>query len=261
MNLRSFRTSTVASLLILALVVGAAAGYFIGSRSTIPCAVTSVSTSITTSKITVVSPSISTSTVESVSTTTTIMSPIGTNLTTTTTASGETVTVISGSTAILPSLQLTAALSPAIAAPGQNVSVWADVYNSVPDNVSLNATAIVYPSQEPCGVDQATAIDVYSGHYTFANISNSTPLFLWNASEVPLCPPPIHFTYNFLPDSDNATVMIFPPAAVSEIVNETYTFSGYWARSGTSFPPSYSFQNFDAGQYTLSLLQMHGVRK
>jgi len=182
--------------------------------------------------MTVISPSITT--VESISTTT---------------ALGETVT-LSQETTILPSLQLTATVTPINATIGQNISVSTDVYNSLPYNVTLNATSIVNPSQGPCAQNQATAVTVYSGHYSFANISNASPLLLYNASLVFLCPAQFHFTYTFLPDSDNATVVTLPPfslPAVSELVNETNILSGYWSKSAGT----YAFQDFGPGQYTL----------
>jgi len=231
----------VVSLIIIGIILGVTAGYFLGPRITYRTTFTSVSTSTFTSALTIVSSSIST--VESITTITT---------------AGETVTMFTGNFSLLPSLQLTANVLPVNATPGQNISVIANVYNSLPYNVTLNVISIVNPSEGPCAQNQATAAEVYSGHYTFANISNATPLLLYNASQVYLCPAQFHFTYTFLPNSDNATVVTLPPFSlptVSEIVNETSILSGYWTKSGNS---SYTFQDFGPGQYSVLVMDAWG---
>jgi hypothetical protein len=226
----------IATLIIIAIILGIVVGYYLGPRPTYRTTITSVSTSTFTSDLTVISSSIST--VESISTMT---------------SAGQTMTVFTGSSSLLPSLQLTADVLPVNASPGQNISMIADVYNSLPYNVTLNATSIVNPSQGPCAQNQATAVNVYSGHYTFVNISHATPLLLYNASQDYLCPAQFHFTYTFLANSDNATVMTLPPFSfptIAEIVNETSTLSGYWTKSENS----YAFQNFGPGQYTVLVM-------
>jgi len=212
--LANLSSAVIASFVIVAIILGVAAGYFLIPRI-----------STTTIEITVVTSSIST---------------------TTTTSE----TTITGSTMVAPSVELAASVLPINPTPGENISISADVYNPLVYTVMLNATSIVNPAYGPCAQNQATSIDVYSGHYTFSNISEGAPLLLYNASQLFLCPAQFHFTYSFNPNSDNATIVTLPPFSlptVSKIVNETSIVSGYWTKSGNS----YAFQHFDPGQYSV----------
>lgn len=120
-----------------------------------------------------------------------------------------------------PYLQLFAAVKPSSVVVGRDVTIVAGVYNPLQTNVTINVGEITNPSQGPCGLGVTpTGIRVYSGHYTFANLSAASPLLLYNASMVVPWAFVFNNTYAFQPNSDNATVL-YLGTSMTLVANET----------------------------------------
>jgi len=162
-------------------------------------------------------------------------------------------------TSTVQGLQLLASVRPSSLAVGQNVTIVAEVYNSLQTNVTINAGEITNPSQEPCGLGVVpTGIRVYSGHYTFTNLSAASPLLLYNDSLAVPCFVVFNNTYTFQPNSDNATVSSLG-ASIKWVANETISLSGYWTTGLVAGPSSKLFsQNFEPGPYTVLVFDAWG---
>lgn len=93
---------------------------------------------------------------------------------------------------------------------------------------------------------------MYHGHYTYANLSSASPLFLYN-NTLPPCPVAIPgFAYNFAPQSDEAKIT-GGGFRLNWVVNETITEGGYWSGAqlnGTRWVKA-TFHDFASGQYTV----------
>jgi hypothetical protein len=159
-------------------------------------------------------------------------------------------------------LELTATL-PTSLAEGQNLSVTAEVDNTNTRELNLTSTSMVNHANGPCAQGQVTAIDVYSGSYSylelFNNRSQPTPLLLYNPSLNYLCPAVFNFNYIFQPNSSTATVRAYLGGnqAMKEqekVVEETSQVAGYWAGSGSS----YDFYRFSPGTYTVVVYDYWG---
>jgi hypothetical protein len=172
-------------------------------------------------------------------------------------------TVIVGGSATVSSnvtdgLRLTATIYPINVPQGTNVTVTAQVNNTLSREVEANATSMADPAEGPCQQGLATGVRVYKGWDTPANLSKATELLLYNPSLVYLCPAVLAFQYSFAPDSDIATVQgILGGSRGSNTtgpVNETSILSGYWTGSGSQ----YAFQTFPQGSYTVVVFDAWG---
>lgn len=176
-----------------------------------------------------------------------------------TTTTTETETSNLGATSLL----LTSTVSPETAAQGENVTVVAEVYNPLASSMTVNLTSMINPSQGPCSFfSEATALRVYSGHYTFANLTGAQPVQLYNSSIAIFCPVQFSFVFTFMPHSDNATVQYLPPlppTSVVQVVRETTVLSGYWSPGLLAGPSSGSvFHAFGPGSYTVVVFDVWG---
>jgi hypothetical protein len=148
-------------------------------------------------------------------------------------------------------LQLTAAFSPVVAQ-GSNVTVSAQVYNTLPTEVEVNATSMANPAYGPCQQRFATGVDVYQGDYSAANLTQGTELLLYNPVLIYTCPEVFTFQYSFAPNSDNATVEQIPGGQTTTgPVSEMSTLAGYWTGSGQNY-------TFPVGNYTLVVFDAWG---
>ena len=146
-----------------------------------------------------------------------------------------TVTTATSASSTFEGIQLALLVEPTNLGFGQNVTIKARVYNPTPTELTVTSVGIENPSQFPCYGHFDPAIDVYSGGYTFANLSRASPLLQYNA--IPQsCQPLSQLTYTFLPDGANST-------------QQTVVLGGYYVHSPGGF--GYSFQHFPRGQYTV----------
>ena len=199
------KKSSVVVSLIVAVLVGALAGY--GLSFTMGAARTSTSTSTT--SIFVTTTTINQNEIVTLTSATRTIFSVSTETETLPTTATETLFVLT-SNVLSPSLQLSASVRPSNITVGENITVNTEVYNPLPLTVTLNGSSIHNPSEAPCGVG-VIAVRIYAGHFLFSNISNATPLLLYNDSFAPLCPVLIQGTYSFLPNSDYATVQTCHP--------------------------------------------------
>lgn len=182
-----------------------------------------------------------------------------TSVSTTTATTTTTTKVIETETGTVRGLQLLARINPSSVAAGENVSIVSEVYNSLQTNVTISFSEISNPTQAPCGLGiSPTGIRVYAGHYTFTNLSEASPLLLYDASQVFFCFRAYDSTYTFLPNSDEARVSYLGTSMVST-ANETVTLSGYWTGGPLSGPSSgYLHNGFDPGPYTVVVFDAWG---
>jgi len=95
------------------------------------------------------------------------------------------------------------------------------------------------PAYGPCEQKFFTSIEVYSGHYVSANLTQGTPLLLYNPSLIYTCP-----------TAGNYKVTLGP----HQSTNETSTVAGFW----TGSRQSYTFQAFYSGTYTMAVSDAWG---
>jgi hypothetical protein len=155
-------------------------------------------------------------------------------------------------TSTTPSVQLFAAVTPAIAPVGENVSIVAGIYNPLQSQVALNFTESLNPSEGPC-YGGPVFIWVFSGHHTFANLSRASPLLIWNASNAVPCFKSETVSLTFAPNSDRALAvsqdMVYDSAWT---INYTTVLSGYWINCCVAGPgSSYTYERFQPGPYTV----------
>ncbi len=164
-------------------------------------------------------------------------------------------------------LVLVATIKPIQASQGENISVVAQVYNTLTTAVNVNATSMTNPAFGPCQQGFATGVHVYSGNYSYVEIFNNrsqpAQLLLYDPSLAYTCPEVFTFSYSFSPQSDVAVVQPSGLKGASEPVNETSVLSGYWTGSGKNdtykvFPPGiYTIVVYDAwGQKVVGYLQV-----
>jgi hypothetical protein len=214
------RNGVVAALLVIAMLAGTGAGYFVGNAST--------------------------KTVTSVSTTSLVSTRTTTFYTTSTLTTTEHEIATTWNTTTAPSLELIAIVNPAIITVGQNVSITSGAYNPLSTPVTVNVPPTYNPYLAPCDwVVFPTTYYVYEGHFTFSNLTGNTPLLLFNASVAISCFAPFNVTLTFQPHSDEATY--FMNTTRSLTINLTYNYSGYWARCSRG----YCLSTFVPGQYTV----------
>jgi hypothetical protein len=239
------KKSSFAVSLVVAVLIGALAGYGLSSAmgatrtSTTPSTTSIFVTTSTINQNEIVTFTTATRTILSVSTATEFLPTTAT----------ETLFLPTSNQTAVPSLQLSASVTPSNGSSGQNFSIRADVYNSLPNIVTLNTTEITNHANGPCG-SGAIAVTAYSGHYTFSNVSNATPLILFNASLAISCFATFRGSYTFSPNSDNATIHYVFPASLnfSKSVNLNENLSGYWIREGNG--TLFNFQSFLPGTYS-----------
>ena len=155
-------------------------------------------------------------------------------------------------------LELTATIQQIYLKEGQNLSVIAEVNNTLSTPLTLNATIIENPASGPCAQGSATGIRVYMGHYSAGNLTQAQELWLYNPSLVYYCPAAWTLRYTFAPNSDMATVQQslggFQGHNETGLVNETSTVGGYWVGSGQN----YVFHTFPVRQYTVLVFDAWG---
>jgi hypothetical protein len=140
---------------------------------------------------------------------------------------------------------------------GTDITVTAYLYNPLHAFNDVSATPAENDALGDCGADLFTSIEVYSGFFTAANVSNGTPLQLFKPDESLLCVPMqlvsfVHMANNFT---------IFPESRIAVlngnqvvILNETSVISGYWTGSGEN----YIYQSFPVGKYTALISDQWG---
>ena len=161
-------------------------------------------------------------------------------------------------------LELTATIKEVFLPEGQNLTVVAEVNNTLSAPLMVDATSIDNPAYGPCQQAFATGVEVYSGNYTnlelFNNGSTPTPLLLYNPTLIYTCPAVFGFQYDFEPDSAMATVNSSLAGnhyrTETRLVNETSVVAGYWVQT----PSGYQFQKFPVGQYTVVAFDAWGHR-
>ncbi|MDG7015991.1 MAG: hypothetical protein JRM82_01295, partial [Nitrososphaerota archaeon] len=142
---------------------------------------------------------------------------------------------------------------------GRNFTVTAEVINTLPRVVNVNATSMTNPADGPCQQGLATGVKVYQGNYTVANVSQATELLLYNPSLTYTCPAVFTFHYSFSPNSDIATMQsVLGGSQVGKNttgpIKESSVLSGYWSGSGQS----YTFSVFPPGDYTMVVFDAWG---
>jgi len=147
-------------------------------------------------------------------------------------------------------LELTATITPTMVIEGQNVTIVAEVNDTLSNDVEVNTSSITNPAYGPCQQAFFTSINVYSGNYSydqlFNNRSNPYPLLLYNPSLVYTCPRAYDFTYVYYADSAIAT-MRSQGGNETKVFRETSVVGGYWTGSGQD----YTFHSFPPGDYTV----------
>jgi hypothetical protein len=215
------KNGLIASVLVVVLVLGAAAGYLVG---------------VTNGRTT------------SITVTTTVTQPPQVPQS----------TVVHSSVRL--GLELTATITPAFLAEGQNVTIVAEVNNTSSSNVEANTTSVVNPAEGPCAQGFFTSLDVYSGNLSynqlFNNRSNPSPLRLYNPSLVYTCPRMFNFTYVFYPHGAVARIQS-DAGNGTKAVRETSVIGGYWTGSGQN----YAFHSFPPGEYTVVVYDAWGSQK
>ena len=218
------RNGAIAVLLVVAILAGAGAGYFVGNTST------GIVTSVSTTSL--------------VSTTTTTL------YTTTVLTSTEREITTSWSTVTAPSLELITMVYPAVITAGQNVSITFGVYNALPTAVTVNSPPFPNQYLPSCGTFLPMTFYIYEGHVTFSDLNSNTPLLLYNASIPFMCPAPYNVTLTFQPYSDTATFFLNLTRSIS--LNYTHNYSGFWlpCNKGSNLP-TYCFDTFTPNHYTV----------
>jgi hypothetical protein len=126
------------------------------------------------------------------------------------------------------------------------------VENDVPvsDNWSYANLEIGPCDNGPGGFGYPYGIAIFQGNYTSLELSNATPLALYDYSLPPPCPGPMPSTaFDFKPLSDVATIISgsssFPDSIVG--MNTQLAATGYW----TGVSPDVSKHSFAPGVYTV----------
>lgn len=161
-------------------------------------------------------------------------------------------------------LELTATIKEVFLPEGQNLTVVAEVNNTLSTPLTVNATSITNPAYGPCQQAFASGVEVYSGNLTylvlFNNGSNPTPLLLYDPSLTYTCPAVFNFQYVFQPDSAMATINSSLAGHFyrtdTRLVNESSVVAGYWVET----PTGYQLQKFPPGQYTVVVFDAWGDR-
>lgn len=143
---------------------------------------------------------------------------------------------------ITSGIQLSAIISPSTSGFGQNFTVVAIVRNVLTVSIQLNATGLDNPAYGPCQQAIATGINVYSGYYTRANISEASPLSLYNPSLIYTCPTESTTRYDFSPGNGVVETSVISGDWVGSAQN--YTFNKYLP------PGTYTVVVFDAWDQT-----------
>ena len=174
---------------------------------------------------------------------------------TTTTPPEQTTTILQEANLTLavpfPSLELTAKVFPENITTGENVSIVAEVYNSLPETVAVEAASISDLSEAWCPFSSPTAVTLYSGRYTFSNITGAVFLLQYNGEIQGACSTPTPIGYTFLPNSDEANLQSMPPNNLRlppTAINKTTSLEGYWGNLAGEVP---TFQPFPLGLYTV----------
>ncbi len=142
-------------------------------------------------------------------------------------------------------------LTATILTKGQNVSVSAEVNNTLSTYLKVDTMSMSNPAYGPCQRGIVTGIRVFLGRYSIDNISKAQELPLYNPSSIYLCPMAYSYSYDFSPNSAIAAVTSFygdtPQSNWTRIVQENSVVTGYWTGSGQN----YAFNSFVPGTYTI----------
>jgi len=134
-----------------------------------------------------------------------------------------------------PSLGLIAGAYTQNITSGENVSIVSEVYNSLPALVGVEAPPITDPSEAWCPFSTPTAVTLYLGYYTFANLTGAVYLLQYNGANEGACSSPPSIVYTFLPNSDEAYLVSnqHPPSILPGTINETVSLSRiFWKSCG-----------------------------
>ena len=166
--------------------------------------------------------------------------------------------VNSASSASANGLSLSLSLDATTYQPGQDVSIAIDIKNTlsvendvpISDNWSYANMGVGPCDNGPGGFGYPYGIAIFQGDYTFSELSNATPLALYDYSVPPPCPGPMPSTaFDFKTLSDIATIISgsssFPDSTVA--VNTQLAEAGYWTGVG----PETSKHDFAPGMYTI----------
>jgi hypothetical protein len=157
-------------------------------------------------------------------------------------------------------LELTATIKEVFLPEGQNLTVVAEVNNTLATPLTVNATSMVNPAYGPCQQGFATGIEVYSGNLTYMELFNNgsaaKPLLLYNPLQTTLCPAVFSWQYRFQSQSAVASVQgtlgRYHTRNETKLIEETSIVAGYWVGD--------QFQRFALGQYTVVVFDVWGDR-
>lgn len=161
-------------------------------------------------------------------------------------------------------LELTATIEQIFIPEGQNLTIVAEVNNTLSTPMKVNSTSIVNPAYGPCQQGFATGIELYSGNYTYMELFNNgstpTPFLLYDPSLTYTCPAVFTFQYTFEPDSATATINSSLAGhhfrTDTKLVIESSVVGGYYLK--TSF--GYQFERLPVGEYTVVVFDAWGDR-
>jgi len=129
------------------------------------------------------------------------------------------------------------------------ISAW--IYNPTSSELIVKFPGLENPSESPCELGSATAVDLYSGSYTFANLTGTAPLLQFNENGAPpqcdnIAPLGSHPQYTFLPYGGNSTM-------------DTNVLGGYYVYNSTGLAfHRYLYKQFPSGMYTVVVFDASG---
>ena len=170
-------------------------------------------------------------------------------------------TSFSSSTSVVEAdgLELSLSVSPSETQPGEPIAVSISDFNTLTTTNTPLIVGVTSLSVAPCN-QLPLGFAIYEGNYGTNNVSNATPLNMFQP-EIYSCPAIFPLGYfSFAPLSDNVTLYSPQPSGSGGSTVETPmwtapdsfygTFSGYWA-GGSGGVESATFQEFAPGVYTL----------
>jgi hypothetical protein len=161
-------------------------------------------------------------------------------------------------------LKLSLSLNSTTLQPGQELSIVVDEQNTLPvannvlssRNWPLNGLSV-----GPCGtLNYPFGVAIFQGYYSSADVSEATPLMLYDPSAGYFCPMILSeiTAYVFQPSSDTAAIFgsCDPNPCFTTKINTEVTATGYWTGGPsptlTNFTPGPGvYTNFTPGVYTI----------
>ena len=153
-------------------------------------------------------------------------------------------------------LSLSLVIDAIIYRPGEEVTITIDEKNtlSTQNNVpTADKWSMSGLSVNPCGTDAfPLGIAIFQGNYTVKNISNATPLNIYDPIETWICSPrPAIKEYDFLPSNDSVTQIIDgEPNSQNFAMKQSVSASSYWTVTNQNLT-QYELHNFEPGVYTV----------